>query len=56
LVGWTGSVTPKIGPILVEEVGAVGAVGVAADGAPGEQAVVDLGGDGRVLLDEGVAA
>jgi uncharacterized protein (AIM24 family) len=53
LVGWTGSVTPKIGPILVEE---VGAVGVAADGAPGEQAVVDLGGDGRVLLDEGVAA
>ncbi len=50
LVGWTGTVTPRIGPILVEE------AGEAADGAPGEQVVVDLGGDGRVLLDEGAAA
>ncbi|OFX22438.1 MAG: hypothetical protein A2V77_23040 [Anaeromyxobacter sp. RBG_16_69_14] len=50
LVGWTGTVTPKIGPMVVE------GVGEAADGAPGEQAVVELGGDGRVLLDEGAAA
>jgi uncharacterized protein (AIM24 family) len=50
LVGWTGTVTPKIGPMVVE------GVGEAADGMPGEQAVVELGGDGRVLLDEGAAA
>ena len=48
LVGWTGALTPRIVPLA-------DAAGAPQEGAPGEPLVVELGGDGRVLLDEGVA-
>jgi uncharacterized protein (AIM24 family) len=48
LVGWTGALTPRVIPIFE-------AAGAAAEGAPGEPLVVELGGDGRALVDEGAA-
>jgi uncharacterized protein (AIM24 family) len=42
LVGWTGALTPHVGP-LVE------------GGGPGAALAVELSGEGRVLVDEGAA-
>jgi uncharacterized protein (AIM24 family)/Tfp pilus assembly protein PilF len=44
LVGWTGALTPRVGP-LVDGGGA----------AAGEALAVELSGEGRVLVDEGAA-
>ncbi len=48
LVGFTGALTPRIVPL-------VDVTGAASEGVPGEPLAVELGGDGRVLLDEGAA-
>jgi tetratricopeptide (TPR) repeat protein len=48
LVGWTGALTPRIAP-LAERADA-------ADVGPGDALVVELSGDGRVLVDQGAAA
>ncbi len=49
LVGWTGAVTPKIGPIVEGTAGD-------AESATGEPVAVELTGDGHALVDQGRAA
>ncbi len=47
LVGWTGALTPRIAPMAD--------AAAQQEGATGEPLVVELAGDGHVLLDEGAA-
>ncbi len=49
LVGWTGALVPRVVPMAE-------AAGAAEDGSPGGPLMVELGGDGRVLLDQGAAS
>lgn len=48
LVGFTGTLTPRIVPLA-------DVAGAPPEGSPAEPLAVELGGDGRVLLDEGAA-
>jgi uncharacterized protein (AIM24 family) len=47
LVGWTGALTPRLAPLTETVAG--------ADHEPGAPIVVELTGEGRVLVDEGAA-